>query len=87
MRKRIVISGRNEYDGSATYYCFDFDVVFNRHGNIEVVVESTPSYFVPFFNNPARYVFCGRSGICISHKPSKHYKFHNVNAELVESHT
>lgn len=104
MRKRFVLSGRNEYDGSPCHYCFDFDVKFNRHGNIEVIVGSTPSYFVGFFkfgcmrvnfidtgeNVPVtrchRYVF-NQAGVCISHPAANSYRFHKVNAELVESHT
>jgi hypothetical protein len=87
MRKRIVITGRNEYDGSPSYHCFDFDVKFNRHGNIEVSVDKTSSSFVSFFRGPVRYVFCSRSGVCISHTPSKRYRYHSMNAKLVESHT
>jgi len=85
MRKRIVLNGRNEYDGSPSHYCFDFDVKFNRHGNIEVIVDKTSSSFVSFFR-AGKYVFT-RSGFCISHPASERYRYHKVNAELVESHT
>jgi|GEM_PF-2149348 len=90
MRKRFVLNGRNEYDGSPQKCCFDFNVVFNRRGNIEVVIgqsaQSTLSpSFVLFFRSK-RYVF-NKAGVCISHQPSKRYKHHTVNAELVDSHT
>lgn len=86
MRKRFVLNGRNEYDGSPQHFCFDFDVKFNRHGNIEVIVEKHErSSFRSFFRG-RRYVF-NRAGVCISHPPGKRYRFHKVNAELVDSHT
>ena len=83
--KRFVLNGRNEYDGGSTHYCFDFPVHFNRRGNIVVVVDDLPLYFVPFPGSK-RYVF-NRKGVCISHTPSDRYRHHKVNAELVESHT
>ena len=85
MRKRFVLNGRNEHDGSSQHFCFDFDVKLNRRGNIEVVVEKLSSSFVPFFRS-RKYVF-NRAGVCISHLPSKKYVYHRVNAELVESHS
>jgi hypothetical protein len=88
-RKRIVINGRNEYNGMPQHYCFDFDVPshLNRKGNIEVVVEQLCPSFVPFFQvTNSKFVF-NRQGVCISHPPGKRYKYHKVNAELVESHT
>lgn len=84
-RGRFVLNGRNEYDGSRHHFCFDFDVAYNRHGNIEVDVSKLSSSFVPFFASK-RYVF-NRAGVCISHPPSKNYYYHKVNAELVASHT
>ena len=84
-RKRFVLNGRNEYDGRPQHYCFDFDVTYNKHGNIEVETGRKLSSFVPFFVSN-RYVF-NRSGVCISHPPSKNYRYHKVNAELVDSHT
>lgn len=84
-RKRFVLNGRNEYDGSKQHYCFDFDVQYNRRGNIEVNVDKVCPSFVAFFSSQ-RYVF-NRAGVCISHPPSKNYYYHKVNAELVESHT
>lgn len=86
-RKRIIINGRNEYDGGSSHYCFDFDCEFNRRGNIEVFVKSVPSSFVSYFPIPIRYVFCRRSGVCISHPPSKRYRHHKVNARLGDSFT
>lgn len=85
MRKRFVLNGRNEHDGNAERYCFDFDVKLNKRGNIEVVIEKLPTYFVAFFSSK-KYVF-SESGVCISHQPSKKYRYHKVNAELVNSHT
>jgi hypothetical protein len=85
MRKRIVLNGRNEHNGSPQHFCFDFDVQLNRRGNIEVVVEKFSPSFVPFFRS-RRYVF-NRDGVCISHLPSKRYRHHLVNSSLVDSHT
>lgn len=92
-RSRFVLAGRNEQSGGLQYFCFDFDVKYNRHGNIEVEVDkelvlsgvnASPS-FVPFFRS-SKYVF-NRDGVCISHLPGKRYRYSRVNAELVESHT
>lgn len=85
VRKRFVLNGTHEYDGGSTHYCFDFPVQYNRRGNIEVVVDDFPLYFVPY-SGSKRYVF-NRQGVCISHIPSKRYTHHKVNAELVDSHT
>jgi hypothetical protein len=84
-RKRFVLCGKNEYNRSSNYFCFDFDVTYNSHGNIEVKIDKTCSSFVPFFRSNT-YVF-DRSGVCISHPPSKKYRLHKVNAMLVDSHT
>jgi len=82
-RKRFVLSGRNEYDGMPQYFCFDFYITYNRHGNIEVNVARLCGSFVPFSSNQ-RYVF-NRQGKCISHLPGKRDR--KVTAELIESHT
>jgi hypothetical protein len=85
-RKRFVLNGRNEWEKSPQHFCFDFDVSYNRHGNIEVEIGRELGFsFVPFFASQ-RYVF-NRHGVCISHPPGKRYRHHKVNAELVESHT
>lgn len=81
-RRRFILNGRNEYDGSPAYFCFDFDVKYNRRGNIEVEVDKIPSYFIPFFSSK-KYVF-NKYGVCVSHLPSEKYKYHKFNAELVK---
>lgn len=85
IKKRIVLNGVNEYNGSPQQFCFDFDVIFNRHGNIAVIVDKVSPSFIPFFRSKL-YVF-SRDGVCISHLPSKKYKRYTVNALLVESHS
>lgn len=85
-RRRFVLNGRNEYDGSPQRFCFDFDVKYNRYGNIEVnLPENICRSFVQFFRSE-KYVF-NKAGVCISHPPSNKYKYYKVNAELVDSHT
>ena len=78
-----MLNGLNEYDGSPTHYCFDFDVKLNKHGNIEVVIDKTPSYFSSF-SRSKKYVFA-KSGKCISHPSSKKYRHHEVNAVLMDN--
>lgn len=85
VKRRFVLNGRNEYDGRQSYFCFDFDVKYNRKGNIEVVIDELCPSFVPFF--AVRKMIFNRKGVCISHPPGKRYKIHKVNAELVESHS
>ena len=85
-RRRFVLNGRNEYSRGPERFCFDFDVKYNRHGHIEVnLPEKICRSFVPFFRSE-KYVF-NKAGVCISHPPSKNYKQHKVNAELVDTHT
>lgn len=87
-RKRFVLYGRNEYSGQSQYFCFDFDATYNSNGNIKVNFNHRDacSSFVPFFRRSNTYVF-DRNGVCISHLPSKKYRYHKVNAMLVDSHT
>jgi hypothetical protein len=85
-RKRFVLNGRNECDGSPQQFCFDFNIKrYNRHGNIEVFMDKIPSSFVPFCRS-TKYVF-SPDGVCISHPPSTRYTYFKVNAELVKAHS
>ena len=82
--KRFVLSGRNEYNGALQYFCFNTELRYNRHGNLYVDLnqEKRNPSFIPFFES-TRYVF-SRSGVCISHPPSKKYRYTKVNAELLD---